>query len=218
MNNKKSTEFENLNSILLKLSKNLGIERGLKEITLVNLWPEIVGPKFSKNSKIISIFKKNNQDIVLIAVSSSVVTQELLFFKQDILNKLYKIGATLCFDIKDIIFNTKLWDIPERNKDSFRENIEKKDFYFTKKPTKEELQQIEVSDIIINKIKKSISTQKFSSDELKDRILHTIIRDIKTKMWRKSKGFPLCSKCGIVLKNNCLNTEEICPSCKFLSR
>ena len=211
------TGFESLNEILHKVVKKLGIDEGLSELTLKNIWSEIVGPRFKDKSKLVSVIKKKDCDILLIAVYSSAVSQELFLFKNNILKKIEPAAISLQFNIKDIIFSTKLWeDVQER--EVFNEKEENTTEIFVKTPTESELKNISVPKDVIDLIKDSIKEQLFSSPELKDRMLNMIIKDIKTHQWRKNNGFPVCSACGITV-NYFNKTERIlCPSCRFLNK
>jgi hypothetical protein len=202
-----------VNTILDEVARSLGIERGIKEITLINFWPEVVDERFINKTKAISVISKRGYDTLFVAVSSSSVSQELFFIKRNILSKLSPIAFSLGFKIKDIIFDTKIWD--EINK----ENNNKEDeitHFFVKNPKTEDLKDISVPESIVDSIKESIESQNFSIPELKDRILNTVIIDIKTQIWRKNNGFPSCSKCGIPINYYSQDKENLCPICKLL--
>lgn|GEM_PF-805995 len=210
---RKEENFIKINSILDGMAKTLGIERGIKEITLLNFWSEVVGQKFKNNSKAVSVINKGGYDALLIAVSSSAVSQELFLGKRNILSKLSPIAFSLGFKIKDIVINTKIWnEINSQNKKQEDETVH----HFIKNPTDEELKDIIVPENIINNIKESINTQNFSTSELKDRMLGTVIRDIKVQIWLKNNGFPSCSRCGIAINYYFQDKESLCPICKLL--
>ena len=216
MNNKdkKHHKLESIGSLIDKMSKNLGIERGLREITFVNLWPELIGGKFSNETNPIGIIKKNGYDVLLLSVSSSSVSQEMFLYKNEILKKISNIALSLEFNIKDIIFSTKLWK-KNKNKISLDSNEENTTF-FLKKISDSDLKNIVVPENIINFVKESISTQNFSSNELKDRMLKMIINDIKLQIWKKNNGYPSCSQCGVALDYYTYNKKNLCPSCKII--
>jgi len=201
-----------INSVLDEVAKALGIERGIKEITLINFWTEVAGERFINNSKALSVIKKGGYDSLFVAVSSSSVSQELFFHKRNILTKLSPIAFSLGFRIKDIIINTKMWDEINKQNDNKEEEIT---HFFVKNPKIEDLKDIKVPESIIDSIKESIEAQDFSIPELKDRILNTVIIDIKTQIWRKNNGFPSCSKCGVPINYYSQGKEDICPICKF---
>ena len=213
-NIKKQNEFESLKSIINKMSKNIGIDRGLRELTFVNLWPELIGPKFRDKTKVITVSQRGIIDVVTVSVSSSTVSQELYMLKDMILKKITGVSLTLKFNIKDIIFTTKHWETEDqkilKNNDSgtithfFKENTVAKD-----------LEEIKIPEIIMESIINSVDKHEFTSLERKERILNTIIKDIKTQIWRKNNGFPSCEKCGIIINYYSEDKGLLCPSCKY---
>ncbi len=108
--NKKNDYFENINSVLGKVAVDLGLDKGLKQQEFAKLWPKIVGKRFEKNSRVIYIQSRADMDILTVAVSSPVVAQELSFFKDDILKKIKTVAKDFNYNIKEIIFNHRLWE------------------------------------------------------------------------------------------------------------
>ena len=110
-----SDYFTSVGSVVNNLINNLGLEKGLKISSLSKMWPKIIGPRFEKTSKIFSVYDSNGFDVIVIAVSSSSVAQELSFYKNDILKKTSKIGKNFGFKIKDIKFSTNFWKEEQKN-------------------------------------------------------------------------------------------------------
>ena len=209
---RKEEKFIKINSILDDLAKSLGIERGIKEITLLKFWNEVIDEKFINKTRALSVVKKGMYDAILVVVSSSAVSQELFIQKRKILSKLSPVAFSLGFKVKDIIFNTKMWE--EVNIPKVKDN-ESTTHYLVKNPSVEELNEINIPEIIINNVKESINIQNFSISELKERLFNTIIIDIKTQIWRKNNGFPSCSKCGITINYFSFDKENLCPICRL---
>lgn len=209
---RKEEKFIKVNNILDNIAHSLGIERGIKEITLLKYWEEFIDEKFKDKTKAVSVIKKGEYDSIMIAVSSSAVSQELFIRKRNILNKISPIAFSLGFKIKDIIFNTKIWN--DYNTENNKEP-EKITHYLVKNPTQEELKDIIVPESIINNIKDSLNKDDFNLPEIKERLLNTIIFDIKTQIWRKNNGFPSCSKCGITINYFSFEEDKLCPVCKL---
>lgn len=214
MTNRKNSDFEKINFITNRVAQELGVDRGLKEITLINLWPNIVGPRFKDKSQAVSVMKKNGFDALLVAVASSIISQELYMFKKDILRKLSPMAKSLGFSVRDVMFSAKLWnEVQEKN--NIPEKQEETAHYFVKTPSDEDIKYIHVPENIINSIKESMKTQNFSTDEQKDRFLSVIVKDLKIQIWRKNNGFPCCKECGIPVNYYNPNQETLCPSCKY---
>ncbi|MFA6989089.1 MAG: DciA family protein [Candidatus Gastranaerophilaceae bacterium] len=206
--------LESLKDVMAGLSKKLGIEKALKETALIDLWPQIVGPRFENNSKAYTILSRNKQNILVVATSSSVVSQELSMFKNEIIKKIYKHASNLDLKINDILFNTKIWgELNKKEKITENTSAEK----YTKSPTEEELNKIEIPENLLESIKNSLKEQTFSSDSLKERMLNLMAKDIKIQIWKKNNGFPSCAKCGVPVNYvNFGEKEVLCPACKYL--
>ncbi len=211
----KNNYFKKIDNVLDSVMKDLKLDKGLKQQDFAKLWPKIVGIKFQNSSKVVSIHTKQNIDILTVAVSSHTVAQELSFFKEDIIKKINKVAKDFDYNIKEIIFNSKLW---EELKNESKEKKEEKssNFYKIEKIfSEEELKKIEISQEIIESVKNSLKEQKFSSEEMKEKFLNTIIKDLKIQEWRKKNGFPVCSKCGIAINYYSPEIENFCPICKY---
>jgi len=201
--NRKSPYFENVNSVIEKLTAELGLEKGLKISSAAKFWPNIVGPRFEKTSKIYSIQESRGFDTVLVAVNSSAVAQELTFYKKDILVKLRKLGENFGFNIKEINFSTKYWK--EEEKQKIKED---------KQFSEEELDQIKIPENVIYSIKTSLEEKSLLAEEQKERVFNTIIKDLKIRLWMKNNNYPICRECGIPM--SCTNSEQkLCPSCRY---
>ncbi len=199
-----SNYFENVNSVIDGLSRRLGLEKGLKVSTIAGLWPKVVGPRFEKTSKIYSVYRSKNHDAALIAVNSSSVAQELGFYKNDILKKLHKIGENFGFDIKEISFSAKYW-----------KSEEKQGQQEVKMPAEVDLEAITIPDELLNSIRISLDEKSGFDDEMRERFLQTIIKDLKTRLWMKQNNYPTCPKCSIPMSIRHSEQENLCPSCKY---
>lgn len=208
--------FDNLDSVLNSVMVNLGLDKGLKQQEFAKLWPKIVGPKFQNSSKVVYIQTRLGVDILIVAVSSSAVAQELSFFKADIIKKIKIVAKDFNYNIKEIIFNPKLWEeIKKENKTNLKQENEQKFYKIEKSFSEEELNNIKLSQEVVEEIKNSLDEQNFYSEELKEKLFKTIIKDLKTQEWRKNNGFPVCGKCGITITSYYEEGENFCPVCKF---
>lgn len=211
----KNNYFNNIESVLNSVMVEMGLDKGLKQQEFAKLWSKIVGPKFQNSSKVVYIQSRQGEDILTVAVSSSAVAQELSFFKEDIIKKIKVVAKDFNYNIKDILFNSKIWEeLKKETKQKTEE--ENKNFYKIEKNfTEEELNRIELPESAVLSIKNSLGDQSFYSEELKEKMYNTIIKDLKIQEWRKNNGFPVCSECGITIKYYSPEGENLCPSCKY---
>lgn len=156
-----------------ELARKLGLEKGLKISTICKLWPKVVGPRFEKTSKIFSIQQRGAFDVVLVAVSSSVVAQELGFFTGDILRKLQKIGENFGFNIKEVKFSAKHWQYEPKEAEEKPSVL----------PPDEELEGINLPKKELAALKKSVDENGMLDEEQKERFFETAVKDLKTQIW-----------------------------------
>lgn len=207
-----NSNFNSLNDILGGVVQKLGIDRGMQQITFLNFWPQVVGPRFSDKTKAISVSKKGHANILVVAVASSALAQELNMFKLDILKKLYPIAKSLDLDIKDIVFNFKIWEEVTKKDELLNKSITES---YLRNPSDEDLKDIEVPETIIEQVKESVNSQKFSDKTLKNRMIATALRDVRVQIWKKNNGYPFCEGCGIPLNYRPIEGRVLCPACKF---
>lgn len=207
-------DLTGISTILNKFVKDFGIDKRLKERVLINIWPEIIGDTFADCTKAVSVIKKNGYDVLLVGVSSPTVSQELYFFKKDLIKKISSITNMFEFNIQDIVFSQKVWK-EEKRPEQLNTNSDDYVYIFKKNPTEKELSAISVPDSILSDIKGSIETQNFTDDSQKNRLYETIIKDIKIQIWKKNNGFPCCENCGVPLNMYLPTEKNLCPSCKY---
>ncbi|MEI8377031.1 MAG: DUF721 domain-containing protein [bacterium] len=199
--------FDKLGDVLSSVAKQSGMNFGISQIALFSLWAEVVGVRFKKNTKAIKI----NGKTLTIATKSSTVTQELSMFKADILKKLENMTKNLDIKIDDIIFNHKIWN--EINKASEKtEDVQYRKYLPA--PSDFEVEQIEIPQNIKEDIEKSFENTQNLSEEIKQKIVKTIINDIKRQIWRKERNYPVCSKCFVPMDYIEEGQELLCPVCK----
>lgn len=213
MNNK--NYFNNLGSILDSVKTELHLEKAMQQKELADNWGKVVGNKFQNSSKVAYIYNKFSADILVVAVSSAVVAQELSFFKQDIINKIKRVAKDFQYNIKDIYFDANLWqEIKDESKSPSNEEHEKY-YILQKRFSKEELDRIELPQSLIDSVQSSLDKEYFYSEELKQNLFETIIRDLKKQHWMKNNGFPACNQCGIPISHFSSEKENLCPVCKY---
>lgn len=199
--------FDKVSDVLSQVMKQSGIDVGISQIALFNLWSEVVGKRFLKTTKAIKLHGKT----LTIATKSPSVTQELVMFKADILKKLSMLTQNLDIKIEEIAFNHKIW--AEINKTSEK----KEEFEYRKylpAPKDGDIAQIELPQSIKEEIEKSFENTENISDEMKQKIIKTISDDIKRQIWKKERNYPLCENCFIPLDYVDEGQEPLCPVCK----
>lgn len=199
--------FCKLGDVLSDVAKKSGLESGISQIALFGLWAEVVGGRFKSSTKAIKIQNKT----LTIATKSPSVTQELSFFKADVLKKMQVLTKNLNIEIKEIIFNHKIWN--ELNK----ENNKKEEIQYRKylpSPSDFDIEKIEIPQNIKEELEKSFEKTENLSEEIKQKIIKTVINDIKRQIWKRERNYPVCEKCFTVLDFIDEGEENLCPVCK----
>ena len=143
----------------------------IKHSTIFSFWDNIVGAKFAKFTKPYSI--KYNK--IYVSAKSPVVVQELNLYKAKILRNINSYAMPLGIEIKDIIFNYKNYsmDTPE----TLSNQVEDKPVQLSNS----EVQSVEISSEVEDKIKANVEKIKFLNDEQKEKFASKIVSTYKVK-------------------------------------
>lgn len=198
--------FDKISDILSDVAKKSGMDFGVSQMALFNVWPSIVGNRFKNTSKAIKISGKT----LTVATKSPSITQELSMFKAEILEKIEKTAKNLNIKVSEINFNHKIW--AEIGKKYNEAKQEEQKIKYLPAPSTSDIEDVEVPDSIIQEIEQSIS--KGFDDELQNKMFTTMINDIKRQIWKRERGYPVCVKCAMVLDFIEEGVDPICPVCK----
>ena len=168
-------------SIFAKSLKDGKLQDIIKHSTIFSFWGEIVGRKFEKITKPYAIKKS----IFYVSVKSPVVAQELSLNKKILIKKINSYSMPLGYEIKDIVFNFKNFEVVTSN--AFDEN--KEGDYSDDNLiwyNCDELDKIELSISTIEKIRASVSKISFLNNEQKEKLILKIIQNHKAEILRKT--------------------------------
>ncbi len=88
---------KHIGAALNMMFKDLGLDKKLDQVRVVELWPEIVGENIAK----IARAERVNEGILYVKVSSTTWRTELLFQKREILQRIEtRIGRNVIKDIR----------------------------------------------------------------------------------------------------------------------
>lgn len=210
---KKNKGFTSLGSLISQYSKHIDLDRGLREVALKKIWNDIIDNVFKENTILLGIKTTAIGDVLLVSAKSSVVCQEFLIHKKNIINKVAVSAYSLGFDVKDISVSTKFWE--EKKQSSVYNSNSSNYNVFIGNPTESELSELIIPESVLSGLKNAINEKVYPDKEIRDKLLNIAINDIKTQIWRKNKGFPSCKKCGITVNYFLSEGDILCPSCKF---
>jgi len=101
------TDFETTESIVETMLSSADLKKAVTRNNLYKFWAKIVGKKFSDNSKPYSMM---GGGVLVIACANSMVAQELMLQKPQILEKFKPYLKSLHLSVKDIKFDPKKWE------------------------------------------------------------------------------------------------------------
>lgn len=92
----KRSYTENIKDVIGQYLREQGLETPLNQYRIINAWPQVVGPTFSKYTSDLNVYNQ----ILYVRVSSSAVRSELSMRKSQIKEHLNRIaGAQVIVDI-----------------------------------------------------------------------------------------------------------------------
>jgi len=180
--------LQNLSFVLKGVLNRADMEWRVKEHICMQVWDEVVGKQLSDAAQ-----PEYVRDGVLFVITKSPVwSNELTFYKQDMISKLNKrVGAKT---IRDIVF--KVGRLSAKKKSLSSE--------LDKKPS---LEGITLSD---DEIKTIESIASNTNEEAVEPLKKLMFTAAKLEKWKKSRGWTPCRNCGS-LQNA---TTGLCPICE----
>lgn len=101
------TDFEGIESIIDSMLSSTELKKAVTRNNLYKFWEKIVGKKFSEKSKPYSMM---GGGVLVVACANSMVAQELMLQKTQILEKFKPYLKSLHMNVKDIKFDPKKWE------------------------------------------------------------------------------------------------------------
>lgn len=101
------TDFTGTDEIIAKLLEEKEFKRAMTRSNLYKFWSKAAGVKFAAKSKPYSMM---GGGVMVIACENSIVAQELMLKKTQILVKFKPYLESLKINVKDLKFDAKKWD------------------------------------------------------------------------------------------------------------
>lgn len=173
--------LDNIGDVVNSIVKRTDLQNGIQKSMLFKFWGKIVGKKFKKITRPVSI---NNNGELIVACANSMVTSELLLFKTDIQKKMLPYTKSLDINISDIVFSHKIWKEEKNENSENPENINTRQVsphYNDFNPDEIELDEAELS-----LLKASVNKNTFATAEQRKKMLTAIINDLKYQKFLKN--------------------------------
>ncbi|MES2459574.1 MAG: DUF721 domain-containing protein [Armatimonadota bacterium] len=189
----------------------LNIEAKIREHTAPLVWAEVVGPQVAGATEVIGV----RDGILRVSTKSSVWSNELTFYKKDILQRLNsRLGARADRPaITDILFQ----NYGLQRQKAAQEAAENAPPPLS--PSAEELDDIPLSENELATVEKGISA--ITDEALRSRLRTLRIADMKLRNWRLDSGWVPCTGCGDLAPPHLMGGEyretvqtQFCPRCR----
>jgi hypothetical protein len=209
----KARNFKRVNYVLNNVMTKLGLERRLREHTLMSLWPTLVGPPWSNRSRPLFI---DAEFKLVVSVSDAATGQELSLLKSDILTKVKAAGRAVGVTITGLRFDLKHYYGSQAE-----ELLSQAVSPSLPEPTAAELASIELSEhnlaeLAVLKTDLENSTAG-AANPLPARILIVFENELRRREWMRQKGFPTCAQCRHPVRT-LHGRERLCPACFWGAR
>lgn len=206
---KRSKRYKNklnsLDSLLPNVAKGMGIDSRMKELMLMNYWPDIVKGKIAKDTKPYSVTRTKKGLVLNVGAKSSMAVQEINMVKMVVLDKLNNLASQIGLRVADIHVSPKFWEPEEKQSaETFKKEADKEALNYS-------LQDIELTEDQKKEIEKTLANSE-ADNEILERIRGVLERDMKLKNYKQQMGNPVCESCGVVLHNK---NDIFCPACRF---
>ena len=176
-NNETTSIGDLLNSTIFgEIAKSDKMNVIIKQSTLFSFWEDIVGAKFAKFTKPVSIKGRK----IYVSAKSPALIQELTLFKQKLIKKINSYALPLGIEIKDFVFDYKNYNNENETQDNF---IEDKSIQISQ----EQINEVEIDSLTEAKIIENVSKIKFLNDEQKNVFSKKLINTYKVKHLQNKK-------------------------------
>lgn len=198
--------LEGIDSLLPGVAKVMGIDSRMKELMLMNYWPEIVKGKIANDTRPYSVTRTQKGLVLNVGAKSSMVVQEINMVKMVVLDRLNSLASQIGLRVSDVYVSTKFWQA-----DSVKTIDNESSPVIKKELSQGSLDSIELTEDQLKEVDLTLSTFDVD-DEVLERLRGVLVRDLKLKNIKQREGYPVCENCGVILHNK---NDTFCPACKF---
>lgn len=206
---RKYRKLENLESLMPKVARHMGIESRMKEVIIMNYWPEIAKGEIGKDSRPYNISRSKQGLVLHVAAKSSMVAQELNMIKMVLIDKVNVLASQIGLSISDIIVSTKYWSEVGNNEPG--KQLENNNKQQPGSIIDQDLDSIVLTEEQKDSVESTLETLDLE-EKLKDSLRQVMYKDLKLKNYKKQMGYPVCKNCGVPFNRT---NEDFCPACRF---
>jgi hypothetical protein len=183
--------MDNVNNVLGQVLSGLGLDRRLREHTLVSMWSSFVPAAIAQRSRPLFIDSSRN---LVVSVADAATGQELSMLKNKVLSQLAPAARSLNIDIRGLRVDMKYFKNVVTDVSTLIPVVEP-----LPKPTEQQLQEIELTagdELELRQLKDQLAADAGSTEVVRKKILSLFEIELRLRRWRFQKDFPVCRHCG----------------------
>ncbi len=210
----KKRSMSSVNKVLNSIVSSLKLDKRLKEHTLMNLWPTIVGEPFASKSRPLFIDHEGN---LVIAVSEAAVGQELSLMRSSLVKRLRVAGNGLGVEVRGIRFDMKHF---HRKEDSAADQAQKEASRQRQSgptPSQTELAAIiltEEEQADVKALKARLTAADGDNPQIHDRIVALYEKELRARQWMEANVSTRCQSCREP-SSMLFGPQALCSMCFF---
>lgn len=185
---KEKPQLSAVDKVLPEVLSRLGLDRRLKEHSLMQMWLSIAPGPIAERSRPLYLDSQHN---LVVTVSDAAVAQEISLMKNQLIPHLSRVAKTLALPFAGIRIDLKHYHQPkvleEAPPDEPLPLPSEKDLY--------ELHLTKYDNGLIQDLSNKLQEEN-SPPEIAAKVLKTFEHQLRLSQWRKLNGYPICRSCN----------------------
>lgn len=185
----KGKAMKRVSSVLNNVVNKLGLDRRLREHTLMALWPALAGHSWAKRSRPVFIDADGK---LVVAVADASTGQELSLMKSELFKKVSAAARSVGVEISGLRFDLKNYYVKDTSFDPRRVASG------LAQPTADDLAAVELPAEDLQELaslKVALNERKDSQLIPAERIISVFEHELRLRRWMRQSDYPICQSC-----------------------
>ncbi|MBX9571325.1 MAG: DUF721 domain-containing protein [Candidatus Obscuribacterales bacterium] len=207
---KEKPQLSAVDKVLPDVLSRLGLDRRLKEHSLMQMWLSIAPKPIAERSRPLFIDSQHN---LVVTVSDASVAQEISLMKNQLIPHLSRVAKTLALPFAGIRIDLKHYHQPKELEPAPAEEPlpmpSEKDLY--------DQHLTKYDNGLIQDLSNKLAEEK-TPPEIAAKVLKTFEHQLRLAQWRKLNGYPICRNCSNpVFRLHEKGANKLCFNCMIQS-
>jgi hypothetical protein len=211
-NERDKNYMSDITDVLGGLVNTMGLDRRLKEHTLMTLWPALVGELYASKSRPLFI---DHESTMVVAVKDASAGQELSLRKLEIIKKVQTAARSIGIAVTGLRFDLKHFHRTEPDFGEYQKDTQQ----ILPQPSEQELREINLSDcdiLELEQLRARLSEGFNTIADLNERIIMISEKEMRLRQWQREHEYPSCSRCASPAAQLHGNLS-VCNNCFFIT-